>query len=43
MYRDFLNVDDANVNHWSELLSFLFECCTSEQPHLYESALHIIR
>jgi hypothetical protein len=36
------SIDDDNVNHWVELLSFLFECCTLEQPHLYESALHII-
>ena len=26
-----------------ELLSSLFECCSLDRPHLYESALHIIR
>ena len=34
--------DEHDVNQWSELLKFLFQCCNLEQPRLYESALHII-
>lgn len=36
------SMDDDEVNHWPELLKFLFGCCSLETPHLYESALHII-
>ena len=34
--------DEHDVNQWTELLKFLFQCCNMEQPRLYESALHII-
>jgi len=35
--------DESNVNHWPEILKFLFACCDVNLPHLYESALNIIR
>ena len=35
--------DEGDVNHWPEILKFLFNSCNLAQPHLYESALHIIR
>ena len=35
--------DEGDVNHWPEILKFLFNSCDLAQPHLYESALHIIR
>ncbi|XP_065887453.1 importin-5-like isoform X2 [Dysidea avara] len=35
-------IDESNVNHWPELLKFLFACCDVNLPHLYESALNII-
>ena len=36
-------IDDDDVNHWPEVLKFLFECCSLNHPQLYESALRIIR
>jgi len=37
-----LYVDENNLNNWSDLLKFLFQCCNLQQPGLYVSALHII-
>jgi len=39
----FVVADENNVNHWPEVLKFLFACCDANLPHLYESALNIIR
>lgn len=36
-------LDDNDINHWPEVLTFLFECCNLDHPELYESALHILR
>lgn len=35
-------LDADNLNHWHELLKFLFQCCDKGQAELYTSALHII-
>ncbi|CAL1533984.1 unnamed protein product [Lymnaea stagnalis] len=35
-------IDDENVMQWPEALKFLFECASSENPVLKESALHIL-
>lgn len=35
-------IDDNDTNHWPEVLRFLFDCSSPEQPQLYECALHII-
>ncbi|XP_059155323.1 importin-5-like [Physella acuta] len=35
-------IDDDNNMHWPEALKFLFECATSDNPVLKESALHIL-
>lgn len=35
--------DDDNNMQWPEALKFLFECASSENPVLKESALHILR
>lgn len=39
----YMVADDDDINHWPEVLKFLFECCSLETPQLYESALRIIR
>jgi len=39
----FYCTDEEGVNHWPEILKFLFACCDLNLPHLYESALNIIR
>ena len=36
-------IDEEGTNHWPEILKFLFVCCDINVPHLYESALNIIR
>ncbi len=36
-------IDDNDINHWPELLQFLFNCCNLDIPHMYESALQIVR
>ncbi|KAK6963036.1 Importin-5 [Biomphalaria glabrata] len=35
-------IDDDNNMQWPEALKFLFECASSENPALKESALHIL-
>ncbi|XP_011405014.2 PREDICTED: importin-5 [Amphimedon queenslandica] len=37
------SIDENDVNHWPQLLTFLFECCDTTKPELYQNALHIIR
>ncbi|KAL4220293.1 Importin-5 [Mactra antiquata] len=34
-------IDDSNQQSWTDFLKFMFECASSEDPSLKESALHI--
>jgi len=36
------SIDEEDINHWPEILKFLFDSCDLERYHLYENALHII-
>jgi hypothetical protein len=36
-------VDDDDINHWPELLTYLFDWCNVDKPELFECALQIMR